>query len=130
MPSDVICVFQGDTETLQVVLVDDCGKAVNLTGATVFLTLGQGCVGTAAITKTVTETLTTSGQITDPLAGEVQFILSTVDTAALAVGDYDLIEIRYKDSGAEVHTADDVVLDGTQGQCVVLRVKTPLFVVP
>ena len=130
MASDVICIFQGDTETLQVTLVDDCDKAVNLTGATVFLTLGQGCVGTAALTKTVTEALTASGQITDPLAGVVQFILSAADTAALAVGEYDLIEIRYQDSGGQVHTADDVVLEGTQGQCVVLRVKTPLFVVP
>lgn len=128
--SDVICIVQGDTKTLEVCIVDDCGKAVNLTGATAFLTLGLGCVGTAALTKTVTEALTASGQITDAIAGKVQFILSTTDTAALALGDYDLIEVRYKDSGGKVHTADSVVLEGTQGQCVVLRVKAPLFVVP
>lgn len=128
--SDVICIVQGDTKTLEVTIKDDCGRAVNLTGATAFLTLGQGCVGTAALTKTVTESLTASGQITDPTAGEVQFILSTADTAALAVGEYDLIEVRYQDSGGQVHTADSVVFEGTQGQCVVIKVKKPLFEVP
>ena len=44
MPSDAICVFQGDTETLKVALVDDCGKAVNLTPDKVYpVNRGSAC---------------------------------------------------------------------------------------
>jgi len=78
-------VYQGESKTLQLTIVDGAAAAKNLTGiSAVTWRLGPLGGGAAALTKSLAAGVTVVGAT----SGRIDVALATADTAALAAGHY------------------------------------------
>jgi hypothetical protein len=81
-----LCFVRGDTGRIDISIKDASGTALNLTGATLFLTVKNALTdadSAAVIRKEVTSH-------TNALAGESRFTLTTTDNATAATRFYDV----------------------------------------
>jgi hypothetical protein len=81
-----LCFVRGDTGRIEISIKDASGTPLNLTGATLFLTVKNALTdadSAAVIRKEVTSH-------TNALAGESRFTLATTDNATAATRYYDV----------------------------------------
>ncbi len=88
-----------DTNILDIFFIDELGRPVDITGATVFLTIKPTATtvdASATLSKTITD-------LTDAPAGECEITITPADLAGVAVGNF-LYDIQIKESDGTIHT--------------------------
>jgi len=97
---DDINIIRGDTDTITVTFIDDAGDAIDLTGATVWLTVRRSVPATTIVddTDALISKVFTTGDIT----GIATFDITKTDTT------YDIAkyyyDVQYKDTSDKIIT--------------------------
>lgn len=101
-PAEVTTIFsmmRGDDVTVTLVIVDQDGIAIDLTGAVCFFTVKENITDTDANAKIAKDWDTH----TDAVNGETSFALVPADTSSLAIGRY-FFDIQAKLADTTIHT--------------------------
>ena len=99
-----LSVYRGDDKTWDLTFKDSAGTAINITGASIWLTVKTAKTDTDA--NAAIQNVTTSH--TDAANGSTSVTVSASDTSGAGVDEF-FFDIQYKDSANNINT----VMDGT-----------------
>ena len=86
-PKNAISIYQGASRTLALTVLDAGGDAVDLTGATAYMTVKKLLSDSTALVRKASTDVAQASIVT-PRAGKVEFYLVPADTKTLDAGRY------------------------------------------
>jgi hypothetical protein len=87
LPENAVTIIRGTSKTLELVVTDADGKAADLTGAKVIMTVKEHLTDTVPLVQKTSE-VPAQAQVTVPREGKARIYLVPADTQTLATKQY------------------------------------------